>query len=81
MTLVRRFRLLIGVAVAIGVVAVALHASTQAPLPGKYISWAPPASATASPGAAPRRRPALARARLSRSQARRPYREPVRSAG
>jgi hypothetical protein len=51
MTLVRRFRLLMGVAAVIGVVAVALHATTQTPVPGKYISWAPPASATASPGA------------------------------
>jgi hypothetical protein len=53
MNLVHRFSLAIGVAAAIGVLAVALHATTQAPAPGKYISWAPPASATASPGAGP----------------------------
>jgi hypothetical protein len=53
MNLVRRFSLAIGVAAAIGVLAIALHATTQAPAPGKYISWAPPASATASPGAGP----------------------------
>jgi hypothetical protein len=53
MNLVRRFSLAIGVAAAIGVLAVALHATTQAPAPGKYISWAPPTSATASPGAGP----------------------------
>jgi hypothetical protein len=53
MAVFRRFSLLIGVAAAIGVIAVAVHATAQAPVPGKYISWAPPASATASPGAGP----------------------------
>jgi len=50
---VRRFRLLI-IAVAItGAVVVAVHAGAQAPAPGRYISWAPPAVATATPGAGP----------------------------
>jgi hypothetical protein len=53
MFIVRRFGVLIGVAAAIGLVAVAIHATAQAPVPGKYISWAPPATATASPGAGP----------------------------
>jgi hypothetical protein len=53
MAVVRRFSMLIGVAAVIGVVAVAIHATAQAPVPGKYISWAPPAAATASPGAGP----------------------------
>jgi hypothetical protein len=51
--LIRRFSLLIGVAAAIGVAAVALHATAQAPVPGRYVTWAPPATATASPGAGP----------------------------
>ncbi len=51
MVVVRRFRLLIGFAAVIGVVVVAIHATAQAPTPGRYISWAPPAAATASPGA------------------------------
>jgi hypothetical protein len=53
MPLVRRFSLLLGIAAAVGLVAVAVHATAQAPVPGKYISWAPPATATASPGAGP----------------------------
>ena len=53
MALVRRFRLLIGIAAVIGVVAFAVHAAAQSPAPGQYISWAPPASATATPGAGP----------------------------
>jgi hypothetical protein len=53
MPLVRRFSLLIAVAAAIGLVAVAIHATAQSPVPGRYISWAPPAAATASPGAGP----------------------------
>jgi hypothetical protein len=51
--LIRRFSLLIGAIAAIGVIVVAIHAGVQAPAPGRYISWAPPASATASPGAGP----------------------------
>jgi hypothetical protein len=50
---VHRFRVLIGVAVAGGAVAFAVHAGAQAPAPGRYISWAPPAVATATPGAGP----------------------------
>ena len=53
MAAVRRFRLLIGIAAVAGVVAFAVHAAAQAPVPGRYISWAPPASITASPGAGP----------------------------
>jgi hypothetical protein len=53
MVIARRFSLLIGVAAAVGLVAVAVHATAQAPAPGKYISWAPPATATATPGAGP----------------------------
>lgn len=49
----RRLSLFIGVTAAIGLVAVAVHATAQAPVPGRYISWAPPATATASPGAGP----------------------------
>jgi hypothetical protein len=45
-----RFRVLLGTALAIGVVAFAVHAAAQAPTPGRYISWAPPAAATATPG-------------------------------
>jgi hypothetical protein len=48
-----RVRLLIGAAAAVGVVVFAVHAGAQAPSPGKYISWSPPASATATPGAGP----------------------------
>jgi hypothetical protein len=48
-----RFRLVIGGAAAVGVVAFAIHAGAQAPSPGKYISWSPPATATATPGAGP----------------------------
>ena len=44
---------MIGVAAAVAVVGVAVHAGAQAPAPGKYISWAPPATATATPGAGP----------------------------
>jgi hypothetical protein len=53
MAIVRRFSMLIGVAAVIGVVAVAIHATAQSPAPGKYVSWAPSATATASPGAGP----------------------------
>ena len=53
MVVVRRFSMLIAVAAALGVVAIAIHATAQAPAPGKYISWAPPATATASPGVGP----------------------------
>ncbi len=48
-----RLRLLIGAAATAGVVALAVHAAAQAPAPGRYVSWAPPASATATPGAGP----------------------------
>ena len=48
-----RVRVLIGAAAAVGVVAFAVHAGAQAPSPGRYISWAPPATATATPGAGP----------------------------
>jgi hypothetical protein len=48
-----RFRLVIGAAAAIGVVAFAIHAGAHAPSPGKYISWSPPATATATPEAGP----------------------------
>jgi hypothetical protein len=50
---VHRFRALVGVAAAAGVVAFAVHAGAQAPTPGRYVSWAPPAVATATPGAGP----------------------------
>jgi hypothetical protein len=53
MVFLRRFRLLIGAAAAVGLIAFALHATAQAPTPGQYISWAPPATATATPGAGP----------------------------
>ena len=53
MVVLHRFRLFFGAAAAIGVVAFAVHATTQAPTPGRYISWAPPATATATPGAGP----------------------------
>src|SRR5580700_5223708 len=48
-----RLHLLVGVAAAGALVAFAVHAGAQAPSPGKYISWAPPATATATPGAGP----------------------------
>jgi hypothetical protein len=50
---VHRLRALVGVAAAVGVVAFAIHAGAQAPTPGRYVSWAPPAVATATPGAGP----------------------------
>jgi hypothetical protein len=53
MVFLHRFRLLIGVAAAIGVVAFAIHATAQAPTPGRYISWVPQATATATPGVGP----------------------------
>jgi hypothetical protein len=53
MVVLRRFRLLIGAIAAIGAVALAVHVSAQTPTPGRYISWAPPATATATPGAGP----------------------------
>jgi hypothetical protein len=53
MALVRRFRVLIGIAAVIGVGAFAVHAAAQVPTPGQYMSWAPPASTTATPGAGP----------------------------
>ncbi len=46
----RRIRALLGIAAVIGVVAFAVHAAAQSPTPGRYISWAPPAVATATPG-------------------------------
>jgi hypothetical protein len=48
-----RFRIVLGAAAAISLVAFAVHAGAQAPTPGRYISWAPPAVATATPGAGP----------------------------
>jgi hypothetical protein len=48
-----RVRLLIGAAAAVGVVVFAVHAGAQAPAPGRYISWDPPATATATPGVGP----------------------------
>jgi hypothetical protein len=48
-----RVRLVIGAAAAVGVVAFAIHAGAEAPAPGKYISWSPPATETATPGAGP----------------------------
>jgi hypothetical protein len=53
MALVRRFRLLIGLAAVLSVVAFAVHATAHAPSPGQYVSWAPQASSTATPGAGP----------------------------
>ncbi len=53
MAFVHRFRLLIGAVVAVALVAFAVHATAQAPAPGRYISWAPPATATATRGAGP----------------------------
>ena len=49
-----RFRAAIGVLAVAGVAVFAVHAAAQqAPAPGRYISWAPPAVATATPGAGP----------------------------
>jgi hypothetical protein len=53
MVALRRFRMLIGAAAAVGLVAFAIHATAQGPTPGRYVSWAPPATATATPGAGP----------------------------
>jgi hypothetical protein len=53
MVVLHRFRLLIGAGAAVGLIAFAVHATAQAPTPGRYISWAPPATATATPGAGP----------------------------
>jgi hypothetical protein len=50
MAVFRRFRLLLGLAAVLGGVAFAVHAAAQAPTPGRYISWAPAATTTASPG-------------------------------
>jgi hypothetical protein len=50
---VHRFRVVVGAAAAVGVTAFVIHAGAQAPPPGRYITWVPPASATASPGAGP----------------------------
>jgi hypothetical protein len=50
---VHRFRALLGVAAVVALVAFAIHAGAQAPTPGRYVSWAPPAVATATPGAGP----------------------------
>jgi hypothetical protein len=52
MVVFRRLRVLIGMAAVAGVVVFAVHAVAQAPTPGRYLSWVPPAAATASPGAA-----------------------------
>ncbi len=49
----RRLRLLVAAAAVVGVVAFAVHAAAQVPAPGRYLSWAPPAEATATPGAGP----------------------------
>jgi hypothetical protein len=53
MLVLRRLSLLLGVAAVIGGVTLALHATAQPPQPGQYVTWAPPATATASPGAGP----------------------------
>jgi hypothetical protein len=50
---IHRFRILIGLAAVGGVVAFAVHAGAPTPTPGRYISWAAPAVATATPGAGP----------------------------
>ncbi len=50
---VHRVRMLVGVAAVVGVGAISVHAGAQAPTPGRYISWAPPVVATATPGAGP----------------------------
>ena len=54
MVVLRRFRLLIGIAA--GSRSSSPSRSTprrRLPTPGRYISWAPPATATATPGAGP----------------------------
>jgi len=48
-----RLRLFVGAAAVVALVAFAVHAAAQMPPPGRYVSWAPPAEATASPGAGP----------------------------
>jgi hypothetical protein len=48
-----RFHMLVGAVAAAGLVAFAVHAGAQAPAPGRYISWAPPAVASATPGPGP----------------------------
>jgi hypothetical protein len=53
MVVLRRVRLLIGAAAAVGLIVFALHATAQAPTPGQYISWAPRATATATSGPGP----------------------------
>jgi len=50
---VHRFRVLVGVGAVVAAVAFAVHAGAQSPTPGRYISWAPPAVAIATPGAGP----------------------------
>ena len=45
-----RFRVLVPVVAVIGLVVIAAHATAPPPTPGRYISWAPPASPTATPG-------------------------------
>ena len=51
---VRRFSVAAAVVAVTGVAVFAVHAAAQqAPVPGRYISWAPPAVATATPGAGP----------------------------
>lgn len=50
----RRFSAAVGVVAVAGVAVFAVHAAAQqAPAPGRYISWAPPAVATATPGTGP----------------------------
>jgi hypothetical protein len=48
-----RFRALVAVGAVVGAVALAVHAGAQAPTPGRYINWAPPAVAAATPGVGP----------------------------
>jgi hypothetical protein len=48
-----RFLALLGVAAVVGLVGLLVHAGAQTPTPGRYISWAAPAVATATPGAGP----------------------------
>jgi|HubBroStandDraft_6_1064221.scaffolds.fasta_scaffold486312_2 hypothetical protein len=50
---VHRFRVLVGAGAVVAAAAFALHAGAQSPTPGRYISWAPPAVSTATPGAGP----------------------------
>jgi hypothetical protein len=51
---IHRFRAVVGVVAVAGVAVFAVHAAAQqAPAPGRYIGWAPPAVATATPGAGP----------------------------